>query len=191
MRICDRFHGESDRCPRLERRELSESRIKRRGQQLTNPIARDTNEKNLCDFSPLCGRKNSLRLWRKVRIRNVRLDEPKWGGFPIRHIGRQCSSAVEQRFRKPSVAGSIPAIGSIPWRLGVKVLRIRTGLTSSKSSSGCARSSESSHYPASILPVSANAKASPPGICGLSISGCDCAAGRAARLVFGNACGAI
>ena len=25
----------------------------------------------------------------------------------------QCSSAVEQRFRKPSVAGSIPAIGSI------------------------------------------------------------------------------
>src|SRR5215472_12790023 len=27
--------------------------------------------------------------------------------------GRQCSSAVEQRFRKPSVAGSIPAIGSI------------------------------------------------------------------------------
>src|SRR6185503_1997117 len=28
-------------------------------------------------------------------------------------VGRQCSSAVEQRFRKPSVAGSIPAIGSI------------------------------------------------------------------------------
>lgn len=28
--------------------------------------------------------------------------------------GGQCSSAVEQRFRKPSVAGSIPAIGSIP-----------------------------------------------------------------------------
>jgi hypothetical protein len=26
----------------------------------------------------------------------------------------QCSSVVEQRFRKPSVAGSIPAIGSIP-----------------------------------------------------------------------------
>jgi hypothetical protein len=26
--------------------------------------------------------------------------------------GRQCSSVVEQRFRKPSVAGSIPAIGS-------------------------------------------------------------------------------
>src|SRR5882724_229678 len=26
--------------------------------------------------------------------------------------GSQCSSAVEQRFRKPSVAGSIPAIGS-------------------------------------------------------------------------------
>ena len=25
----------------------------------------------------------------------------------------QCSSVVEQRFRKPSVAGSIPAIGSI------------------------------------------------------------------------------
>jgi hypothetical protein len=25
---------------------------------------------------------------------------------------RQCSSVVEQRFRKPSVAGSIPAIGS-------------------------------------------------------------------------------
>jgi hypothetical protein len=32
------------------------------------------------------------------------------GGFRVR---RQCSSAVEQRFRKPSVAGSIPAIGSI------------------------------------------------------------------------------
>src|ERR1041385_8239545 len=30
-------------------------------------------------------------------------------------LGCQCSSAVEQRFRKPSVAGSIPAIGSIPW----------------------------------------------------------------------------
>ena len=28
-------------------------------------------------------------------------------------IKSQCSSAVEQRFRKPSVAGSIPAIGSI------------------------------------------------------------------------------
>jgi hypothetical protein len=28
-------------------------------------------------------------------------------------VGGQCSSAVEQRFRKPSVAGSIPAIGSI------------------------------------------------------------------------------
>ena len=27
---------------------------------------------------------------------------------------RQCSSVVEQRFRKPSVAGSIPAIGSSP-----------------------------------------------------------------------------
>ena len=36
--------------------------------------------------------------------------------FSFRH-GRQCSSAVEQRFRKPSVAGSIPAIGSSPnWR---------------------------------------------------------------------------
>ena len=28
-------------------------------------------------------------------------------------LGSQCSSAVEQRFRKPSVDGSIPAIGSI------------------------------------------------------------------------------
>jgi hypothetical protein len=28
-------------------------------------------------------------------------------------VSSQCSSAVEQRFRKPSVAGSIPAIGSI------------------------------------------------------------------------------
>ena len=28
-------------------------------------------------------------------------------------VQSQCSSAVEQRFRKPSVAGSIPAIGSI------------------------------------------------------------------------------
>src|SRR5258708_2240013 len=27
-------------------------------------------------------------------------------------LGCQCSSVVEQRFRKPSVAGSIPAIGS-------------------------------------------------------------------------------
>src|SRR5712692_6350669 len=40
--------------------------------------------------------------------------------LPVRLVGRycapgwrgQCSSAVEQRFRKPSVAGSIPAIGS-------------------------------------------------------------------------------
>ena len=37
-------------------------------------------------------------------------------------IGRQCSSAVEQRFRKPSVAGSIPAIGSSPYRLRGKGL---------------------------------------------------------------------
>ena len=33
-----------------------------------------------------------------------------WFGLKL---GSQCSSAVEQRFRKPSVAGSIPAIGSI------------------------------------------------------------------------------
>jgi hypothetical protein len=32
-----------------------------------------------------------------------------------RNFGRQCSSVVEQRFRKPSVAGSIPAIGSIAY----------------------------------------------------------------------------
>jgi hypothetical protein len=31
-------------------------------------------------------------------------------------LGSQCSSAVEQRFRKPSVAGSIPAIGSTLYR---------------------------------------------------------------------------
>ncbi len=36
--------------------------------------------------------------------------------------GSQCSSAVEQRFRKPSVAGSIPAIGSIRYRLRGKGL---------------------------------------------------------------------
>src|SRR6266480_8164390 len=42
---------------------------------------------------------------------------PTWPVFRVRlglrYNGRQCSSAVEQRFRKPSVAGSIPAIGSI------------------------------------------------------------------------------
>src|SRR5260370_38660413 len=43
--------------------------------------------------------------------------------LPLQFLGRycapgwrgQCSSAVEQRFRKPPVAVSIPAIGSIPW----------------------------------------------------------------------------
>ena len=33
--------------------------------------------------------------------------------FAANALECQCSSVVEQRFRKPSVAGSIPAIGSI------------------------------------------------------------------------------
>ena len=46
----------------------------------------------------------------------VNCNSPKIGALSQRADwltdGSQCSSAVEQRFRKPSVAGSIPAIGS-------------------------------------------------------------------------------
>ena len=42
-------------------------------------------------------------------------DTPEASPIESPLAGCQCSSAVEQRFRKPSVAGSIPAIGSTPF----------------------------------------------------------------------------
>ncbi len=53
----------------------------------------------------------------------VRKDLNLLGSLAVSRFWCQCSSAVEQRFRKPSVAGSIPAIGSILWQFKTKDLR--------------------------------------------------------------------
>ena len=48
----------------------------------------------------------------------------------------QCSSVVEQRFRKPSVAGSIPAIGSTLYSSSCKELEESPGKLPAKNYSG-------------------------------------------------------